>query len=139
MIMHCVFLNLAEDADIDRLMEAYVMIGEVLDDIDGVYDYAAGPNRDFENKSPAYESGFVITFASKEALDAYAEHPRHKARTVEITIHMPLPGGLPGAECVPVSNMVLPMITVITPPAKKCTFMICMPHFCTCWAWTMSD
>ncbi|MGB1147276.1 MAG: Dabb family protein [Alphaproteobacteria bacterium] len=78
MIMHCVFLNLAEDADIDRLMEAYVMIGEVLDDIDGVYDYAAGPNRDFENKSPAYESGFVITFASKEALDAYAEHPRHK-------------------------------------------------------------
>ena len=78
MIMHCVFLNLAEDADIDRLMEAYVMIGEVLDEIDGVYDYAAGPNRDFENKSPAYESGFVITFASKEALDAYAEHPRHK-------------------------------------------------------------
>ena len=78
MILHCVFLNLAEDADIDRLMEANVMIGEVLDEIDGVYDFAAGPNRDFENKSPAYESGFVITFANKDALDAYAEHPRHK-------------------------------------------------------------
>ena len=54
------------------------MIGEVLDEIDGVYDFAAGPNRDFENKSPAYESGFVITFANKDALDDYAEHPRHK-------------------------------------------------------------
>ena len=77
MIKHCVFLNLAEEADVDRLMDAYEMIGEVLDDIEGVYDFAAGPNRDFEGKSPAYETGFVITFVNKAALDAYAAHPRH--------------------------------------------------------------
>lgn len=78
MIKHCVFLNLAPDAEFERLMDAYEMIGEVLDEIEGVYDYAAGPNRDFEGKSPAYETGFVITFFNKEALDAYAAHPRHQ-------------------------------------------------------------
>jgi hypothetical protein len=77
MIKHCVFLNLAEEAEFDRLMDAYEMIGEVLDDIEGVYDFAAGPNRDFEGKSPAYETGFVITFMNKDALDAYARHPKH--------------------------------------------------------------
>ncbi len=77
MIKHCVFLNLAQDAAFERLMDAYEMIGDVLDDIDGVYDFAAGPNRDFEGKSPAYETGFVITFLSKTALDAYARHPKH--------------------------------------------------------------
>ena len=78
MIKHCVFLNLAPEAQLDRLMDAYEMIGEVLDEIDGVYDYAAGPNRDFEGKSPAYETGFIITFMSKDALDAYAQHPKHQ-------------------------------------------------------------
>ncbi|MGB1160715.1 MAG: Dabb family protein [Alphaproteobacteria bacterium] len=78
MIKHCVFLNLAPDAEFDRLMDAYEMIGEVLDEIDGVYDYAAGPNRDFEGKSPAYETGFIITFMNKDALDAYAAHPKHQ-------------------------------------------------------------
>jgi len=78
MIKHCVFLNLAPEAQLDRLMEAYEMIGEVLDEIDGVYDYAAGPNRDFEGKSSAYETGFIITFMSKDALDAYAQHPKHQ-------------------------------------------------------------
>ena len=77
MIKHCVFLNLAEEAEFDRLMDAYEMIGDVLDDIEGVYDFAAGPNRDFEGKSPAYETGFVITFSDKAALDAYAAHPKH--------------------------------------------------------------
>lgn len=78
MIKHCVFLNLAPEAEFDRLMDAYEMIGEVLDEIDGVYDYAAGPNRDFEGKSPAYETGFIITFMNKDALDAYAVHPKHQ-------------------------------------------------------------
>ena len=45
MIKHCVFLNLAEDADVDRLMDAYEMIGEVLDDIEGVFDFV-------ENEKP---------------------------------------------------------------------------------------
>lgn len=78
MIKHCVFLNLAEEAEFDRLMDAYEMIGDVLDDIDGVYDFGAGPNRDFEGKSPAYETGFVITFRDQEALEHYAAHPKHK-------------------------------------------------------------
>ena len=77
MIKHCVFLNLAEGADVDLLMDAYEMIGEVLDEIEGVFDFSAGPNRDFEGKSPAYETGFVITFSDKTALDTYAAHPLH--------------------------------------------------------------
>ena len=78
MIKHCVFLNLAEDADVDQLMDVYEAIGEVLEEIDDVYEFVAGPNRDFENKSPAYETGFVITFGNEAALKAYAEHPKHK-------------------------------------------------------------
>ena len=47
--------------------------------LDGVLSFEAGPNRDFEGKSPNYSDGFVICFTIRGALTRYAEHPEHLA------------------------------------------------------------
>lgn len=47
--------------------------------VPGMLDFAHGPNRDFENLSPGYSYGFVITFADRTAHLAYERHPDHVA------------------------------------------------------------
>lgn len=41
-------------------------------------DYCFGPNRDFENKSAAYQDGFIVTFTDRDAHLAYETHPLHQ-------------------------------------------------------------
>lgn len=79
MIVHCVFCNFRQDVPPER-REA--ILGDLEDfsrTLDGVIDFAFGPNRDFERKSQAYDSGFVIRFESTDALQHYADHPTHRA------------------------------------------------------------
>lgn len=78
MILHCVFCQF--DATAPEVARQ-----EVLEDLrtfsltlPGVLSFDFGPNRDFEQKSQEFAAGFVIRFASKEALEAYAVHPEHQ-------------------------------------------------------------
>lgn len=78
MILHCVFCQF--DATAPEVARQ-----EVLEDLrtfsltlPGVVSFDFGPNRDFEQKSQEFAAGFVIRFASKEALEAYAVHPEHQ-------------------------------------------------------------
>ena len=79
MLKHCVFVNFRTNVaaeDRERVLSGF---GTLLDEVDGMIDYSHGPNLDFEQKSQAYDSGFVITFADRAAHLAYEQHPKHVA------------------------------------------------------------
>ncbi len=78
MIKHCVFLSLADPNDPGVLVEPMRLLEGLVGTVPGVLYVTHGPNRDFENKTPAYQYGFVATFSDPAALRAYAEHPQHQ-------------------------------------------------------------
>lgn len=77
MLKHCVFLSLRPDAEMASVEKAMRILQGLVARIDGMIDFASGPNRDFENKSGDYHHGFVVTFADREAHLEYERHPDH--------------------------------------------------------------
>ena len=77
MLKHCVFVNLRDDVspqDRDRVLKGF---GELVTEVDGMLDYASGPNLDFESKSPNHRFGFIVTFRDRDAHLEYETHPLH--------------------------------------------------------------
>ena len=79
MIRHCVFLRLAAGADDAALDAVMTGLAELVEELPGCSGFVAGPNRDFENKSPDHGYGFTLDAVDAEALAAYAKDDRHKA------------------------------------------------------------
>lgn len=79
MILHCVFCKSAKTATAGEWSEVMRALADLTDTLSGASEFQSGPNRDFENKSSAYREGFVITFADRDALETYAQHPTHLA------------------------------------------------------------
>ncbi|WP_133488224.1 Dabb family protein [Aliiroseovarius marinus] len=79
MIIHCVFCQFRSDADPAETAEVLRDLAELCTDLPGVLSFEHGPNRDFEQKSQAFNAGFVIRFADQSALQHYADHPKHQA------------------------------------------------------------
>jgi len=78
MILHCVFCvfrNTVADKDQKQILRDLSAFCETFE---GVIDFEYGPNRDFEQKSQAFQAGFVIRFTDRAALEAYAVHPTHQ-------------------------------------------------------------
>ncbi|SFK95211.1 Dabb family protein [Shimia haliotis] len=78
MIRHIVMLSLrpAVQAPLEVVLGK---LEELVNELEGCSNFVAGPNRDFENKSPDYPFGFMFDAEDTEALRAYAEHPQHIA------------------------------------------------------------
>ncbi|MGJ8529150.1 Dabb family protein [Maritalea sp.] len=79
MILHCVFCDFRDDVDAAEQQAILSELSEFSRGLDGVEKFDFGPNRDFEQKSLAFNAGFVIHFSNKAALEAYAIHPTHQA------------------------------------------------------------
>ena len=77
MLKHIVLLSLHADYDAAELEGARVLLAGLVGKIDGMLDFAWGINRDYESRSANYQTGFVITFASRTAHLAYETHPDH--------------------------------------------------------------
>ncbi len=77
MIQHIVMMTLAENADAEEL--ASVMEGLAALELPGFVGFEHGPNLDFEKLSQSYPYGFICSFEDSEALQIYADDPRHKA------------------------------------------------------------
>lgn len=78
MIKHCVYLSLKSDDEMPAIEDVMKVLAGLMSKVDGMVDFAWGPNRDYEGKSQAYQCGFVISFADREALRSYDSHPEHK-------------------------------------------------------------
>lgn len=79
MLIHCVFCAIRPDVNREELAQVYDAFAGLVPQIDGMISFHAGPNRDYEAKTPEYTDGFVITFANRAAHLAYDGHPDHKA------------------------------------------------------------
>ena len=79
MLKHCVFVSFRPEISEEDRQRVLSGFGELVDEVEGMLDYAHGPNLDFENKSSDYDSGFVITFRDRAAHLAYETHPTHIA------------------------------------------------------------
>ena len=79
MIVHCVHLNLKDNADPGALAAIMDGLEALCGRLEGCETYQHGPNRDFEAKSPDYPYGFVVQFRDAAALEQYACHPEHRA------------------------------------------------------------
>lgn len=79
MLIHCVFCAIRPDANRADLAAVYDVFAGLVPVIDGMISFHAGPNRDFESKTPQFTDGFVIRFDSRAAHLAYDSHPLHKA------------------------------------------------------------
>ncbi len=79
MIRHCVMLRLLPDTDSNDLDRVMLDLAELVTRLDGCSGFVAGPNRDFEDKSPDFPYGFTLDAADADALARYAGNPEHQA------------------------------------------------------------
>ena len=79
MIRHCVMLHLRDGVDAGDLAPVMAGLSDLVARLDGCSGFCAGPNRDFEGKTPDYAYGFMIDARDAAALAGYAAHPDHKA------------------------------------------------------------
>lgn len=84
MILHCVFCDFHSDSTLSAQQNVLSRLADFSRTLEGVMGFDHGINRDFENKSAAYDQGFIIRFADRAALDAYAQHPTHQALGAEL-------------------------------------------------------
>ncbi|MEM1063999.1 MAG: Dabb family protein [Pseudomonadota bacterium] len=78
MIAHCVFLSFSSSQTEEARRAILCALVALAETLDGVIAVQAGPNRDFEAKSPNHSHGFILHFRDRGALRAYDEHPRHR-------------------------------------------------------------
>lgn len=79
MIRHCVFLKLKPEADSAELDKIMLDLEDLVRRLAGCSEFRAGPNRDYEGKTPEYPYGFTLDAENAEALAAYAVNPEHQA------------------------------------------------------------
>ena len=77
MILHFVALNLVDDCDLSALKRTMEGLSALVGQIDGFSSFEHGANLDFERKSQDYPYGFLCRFTGVDALERYANDPRH--------------------------------------------------------------
>lgn len=79
MILHCVFVRFKaalQAADKQAIYDAIVALKNVTP---GILDVKYGPNTSPEGLNGGFLDGFIVSFESPEARDAYLAHPDHIA------------------------------------------------------------
>ncbi len=78
MILHIVLLKIKADVSQDALERLDQALAALRSQIPGVADYTWGRNVSPEQLHHGFEHGFVMTFESAAARDAYLPHPEHQ-------------------------------------------------------------
>lgn len=94
MILHCVFLRLKSALTPEEKQALYGDIASLKSVISGVVDIKFGPNVSPERLDGGFLDGFIVSFDSEDARDAYLTHPAHRAVSERIVTSTD--GGLAG-------------------------------------------
>ena len=79
MVLHVVLIKPKAGVDEAAMGELANVLAALPTKIPGIVDYAWGPNVNPEGLDQGYTHGFVMTFESIDARDAYFPHPDHTA------------------------------------------------------------
>ncbi len=79
MILHCVFMRFKSAISQTEKQALYDELVALRDVIPGITDVKYGANVSPEGLNGGFLDGFIVTFESVEARDAYLPHPQHIA------------------------------------------------------------
>ncbi|TWF57203.1 Dabb family protein [Neorhizobium alkalisoli] len=79
MILHIVFIRFKNALQQDEKQALYEGVAALKNVTPGIVDVKYGPNVSSEGLNGGFLDGFVVTFESPEARDAYLVHPEHIA------------------------------------------------------------
>lgn len=74
MVVHLVSFKYRKDVD-EAAREDHRTRLKALADVEGIVDFKVGA--DFVRSPRSYDTGIVVLFRDRAALDGYATHPRH--------------------------------------------------------------
>ena len=74
MVVHLVSFKYRKDVD-EAARQDHRSRLKALADVDGILDFKVGA--DFVRSPRSYDTGIVVLFRDRAALDGYATHPRH--------------------------------------------------------------
>jgi hypothetical protein len=84
MVTHCVFLKIRPDAAPAVVEAGFQALAALMGQVEGLTGYRWGPNVSSEGLSRGYTHGFVMTFDTPAARDAYLPHPGHQAAAAQL-------------------------------------------------------
>jgi hypothetical protein len=76
-IQHMVLLKFKQQVSPEKITELFNQLAELQQFIPGITYYAGGPYSSPEGLNQGYTHGFLMTFESVAARDAYLPHPEH--------------------------------------------------------------
>lgn len=85
MLLHCVLLRFKADVSPAERQAIYEAIGALKAVIPGILAVKGGRNVSPEGLDAGFRDGFVVTFETLAARDAYLVHPDHLAAGARIT------------------------------------------------------
>ncbi len=77
-IQHMVLLKFKPEVNDDSVEDVFSIIAELKQLIPGISYYAGGPYSSPEGFNQGFTHGFLMTFDSAAARDAYLPHPEHE-------------------------------------------------------------
>ena len=77
-IQHMVLLKFKPEVTPEKITDLFSQLAQLQQLIPGITYYAGGPYSSPEGLNQGYTHGFLMTFESVDARDAYLPHPDHE-------------------------------------------------------------
>ena len=77
-VKHIALIKFKDGVTEEQIQNVFDQLLEISETIPGIEDYVAGPNTSPEGLNQGLTHGFVMTFESAAARDAYLPHPEHE-------------------------------------------------------------
>ncbi len=77
-IQHMVLFQVKPEVTTEKIADLFRLLAELQQLIPGITYFAGGPYSSPEGLNQGYTHGFLMTFESVEARDAYLPHPEHE-------------------------------------------------------------
>jgi hypothetical protein len=77
-VKHLAVLQFKPQVTVDQIETCFRELGKLVGRIPGLQDFCHGPYRSPEGLNDGYTHGFIMTFESPAARDAYLPHHEHQ-------------------------------------------------------------
>jgi hypothetical protein len=78
LVKHYGIFEFKDGVDDSQIETCFAAMGDMVGKIPGLIDFNSGPYDSAEGLNDGFTHGFIMTFESPEARDAYLPHPVHE-------------------------------------------------------------